>query len=93
MSQSTSAANAFMDALQQGTPPVIVCGYAAKAYAQKIADSTGWEIADLEVIQHDDSEIEPRLHSNLQGRRVLYIGSASGEPNKQLFESQIDIER
>ncbi len=83
----SNAANCYVEA-----PPVIAYGYAAKNAAERMAESTGFELVSIESIQHPGDEIEQRLHSNVHDRSVIYIASPSGNPNKQLFETQAAIE-
>ena len=94
MIKPPKAAESFsvVSSMFEEAPPVIISGYGAREFAAKVAEATGYEMANVEHIQHSDGEIEPRLKSNIHDRNVIFIASASGNPNKQLIESQTILE-
>lgn len=69
--------------------PLVVSGYSSRNLAQGIADYMGCKVVDVRDKEHADNEIEPAILSNVRGREVILVASSAGNPNKQMFETQL----
>lgn len=69
--------------------PLIVPGYSSQSLAKGISDYMNCKVAAVRYKEHADNEIEPAILDNVRGRELIQVDSAAGNPNKQLFESQL----
>lgn len=69
--------------------PLVVSGYSSRNLAQGIAEYMDCKVVEVRDKEHADNEIEPAILSNVRGREVILVASAAGNPNKQMFETQL----
>lgn len=69
--------------------PLIVAGFSSQPLAEGIARHMNTRSVEVRYKQHADKEIEPTILGNVRGREVIVIASSSGDPNKQLLETQL----
>lgn len=69
--------------------PVVISGFSSQPLAANIATHMHSRLIKVDYKQHTDGEIEPTVLGNVRGHDVVLIASASGDPNKQIFETQL----